>query len=380
MSNQDAQAAGERVEALLTALRSHAGPDAAAAAEELVSCLVQLYGDGLARIVAILGADEEGAGPRLLATMVADPLVESLLLVHDLHPLDTGTRVRRAVEEVLPQLGSHAGDVEYLGLDAQGVLRLRLEQRGCSADTVRDLISKAVAAAAPEAAGIGIELVRPPAEPPLLQITRRPAGVLRAGKDRAGGAAADPGAGPERCEMCHEVLDDRHGHLVDIDKRSLACACRACYLLFTHEGAAGGRYRAVPERVLADPSRPLAEADWSELQIPVTMAFFFFNSALARVVAGYPSPGGVTECELDLAAWDRLAAAYPLLAEMAPDTEAIFVRQDEIFLVPIDMCYSLVGQLRRYWQGFDGGAEARAAVDAFLADLRRRAVVPERGP
>ena len=109
--------------------------------------------------------------------LVADPLVESLLLVHDLHPLDTSTRVRRAVEEVLPQLGSHAGDVEYLGLDDQGVLRLRLEQGGCSADTVRDLISKAVAAAAPEAAGVGIELVEPPAELPLLQITRRPAGI-----------------------------------------------------------------------------------------------------------------------------------------------------------------------------------------------------------
>ena len=180
--------------------------------------------------------------------------------------------------------------------------------------------------------------------------------------------------------MCHEILHDRHGHLVDTEKRSLACACRACYLLFTHEGAAGGRYRAVPERILVDPERPLSEADWGELQIPVTMAFFFFNSALGRVVAGYPSPGGVTECELDLAAWDRLAAAYPLLGELTPDTEAIFVKQDEIFLIPIDMCYSLVGELRLRWQGFDGGAEVRASLDAFLTGLRRRAMVLEREP
>jgi Family of unknown function (DUF5947) len=192
--------------------------------------------------------------------------------------------------------------------------------------------------------------------------------------------ADGPADGAERCEMCHAVLDGRHGHLVDMDKRSIACACRACYLLFTHDGAAGGRYRAVPERVLHDPGRPLSEADWSELQIPVTMAFFFFNSALGRVVAGYPSPGGVTECELDLAAWDRLAAAYPLLTEMAPDTEAIFVQRDEIFLIPIDMCYSLVGELRLYWQGFDGGAEVRAALEAFLAGLRHRAVALERQP
>lgn len=178
----------------------------------------------------------------------------------------------------------------------------------------------------------------------------------------------------ERCELCGTALDDRHGHLVDTDKRAITCACRACYLLFTSEGAARGRYRAVPERICRDPDRPLAAADWNELQIPVTMAFFFYNSALGRVVAGYPSPGGVTECELDLEAWDRLAAAYPLLAEMAPDTEAIFVHKEEVFLIPIDMCYSLVGELRLYWQGFDGGAEARAALEKFLAGLRQRAV------
>ena len=174
-AGHDAQAAGERVETLLAELRSEAGPQVAATAEELVSGLVELYGAGLARIMEILGGDEEG--PRLLHELVADPLVESLLVLHDLHPLDTSARVKRAVEEVLPQLGSHAGDVEYLGLDDTGVLRLRLEQRGCSAATVRDVIEKAVAAAAPEAAGVGIELVEPPAEPTLLQITRRPAGI-----------------------------------------------------------------------------------------------------------------------------------------------------------------------------------------------------------
>ena len=175
MSSQDAEAAGERVEALLAELRSQAGPQAAATAEELVGCLVELYGAGLARITEILGEDD--AGPKLMDKLVADPLVESLLLVHDLHPLDTSARVRRAVEEVLPQLGSHAGEVEYLGHDDHGVLRLRLVQGGCSADMVRDLISQAVAAAAPEAAGVDIELVQPPAEPTLLQITRRPAGI-----------------------------------------------------------------------------------------------------------------------------------------------------------------------------------------------------------
>ena len=54
---------------------------------------------------------------------------------------------------------------------------------------------------------------------------------------------------------------------------------------------------------------------------------------------------------------------------MAPDVEAIFVNRTdgEVFLIPIDECYSLVGELRLFWTGFDGGAEVRAALAAFLA-------------
>jgi len=178
-TGQDAQAAGERVEALLAELRSDAGPQVAATAEELVSCLVELYGAGLARITGILGADE--AGPRLMAELAADPLVESLLLVHDLHPLDASARIRRAVEQVLPRLGARAGEVEYHGLDEQGVVHLRLERtaHGCqsSAGTIQAVIGQAVTTAAPEAARVDIEVVEAPAELPLLQIGRRPAGI-----------------------------------------------------------------------------------------------------------------------------------------------------------------------------------------------------------
>ena len=180
-SGHDAQAAGERIEALLAELRSNAGPQVADTAEELVSCLVELYGAGLAEVVRIVGEDTE-AGPRLMDGLVADPLVESLLLVHDLHPLDTGSRVQRAIDQVMPTLGSHAGKVEYRGIDDQGVIHLLLERGGgggcgSTADTVQAAIEKSVAEAAPEAAAVDIEVVEAPAELPLLQIGRRPAGL-----------------------------------------------------------------------------------------------------------------------------------------------------------------------------------------------------------
>lgn len=186
--------------------------------------------------------------------------------------------------------------------------------------------------------------------------------------------SAPGGPAGERCELCGTQTGREHPHLVDLQHRSIACACQACALLFTRPG---GRYRTVPDRVCDDPRAPLTAAEWAELRIPVSVAFFFVNSALGRVVASYPSAAGVTECELDLAAWDRLAGTHPLLRAPAPDVEAILVLGDgspdpagnlEAFLVPVDVCYSLAGSLRLEWHGFDGGPEVRR----ILADLRTR--------
>ena len=181
---------------------------------------------------------------------------------------------------------------------------------------------------------------------------------------------ADP---QERCDLCGEQLAGTHPHMVDLEHRSIACACTACALLFTRPA---GRYRTVPDRVRDDPDAPLTDAEWAQLAIPVSVAFFFVNSALGHVVASYPSPAGVTECELDLAAWDRLAQTHPLLGSLIPDVEAILVVREPVprtFLLPIDMCYALAGALRLNWHGFDGGAEVRRIIREFIAQLRQRA-------
>jgi Fe-S cluster biogenesis protein NfuA len=184
-AGHDAQRAGERVEALLAELGSQAGPQVAATAEELVSCLVELYGAGLAEIVRIIGedAEESGTGQRLMHKLAADPLVESLLLLHDLHPLPVADRVRRAIDQVMPQLGAHAGQVTFDGVDETGVIHLRLERggHGCqsSPEAIAAAIEQAVTEAAPEAAGVGIDVVTAAPELPLLQITRHPTAVRR---------------------------------------------------------------------------------------------------------------------------------------------------------------------------------------------------------
>jgi hypothetical protein len=164
--------------------------------------------------------------------------------------------------------------------------------------------------------------------------------------------------------------------VVALENRNLLCTCRACYLLFTRAGAAQGKYRAIPDRYLYDPGFALSEADWDTLQIPVRMAFFFYNSAMARLVAFYPSPAGATESLLPADAWTELLKANPSFADLQPDVEALLIargaRGFECFLVPIDACYELVGRVRRSWKGFDGGQEAWADIDAFFSALRER--------
>jgi Fe-S cluster biogenesis protein NfuA len=187
---------GEQVEELLARLRSGGGDPAIA--DELVRLLVGLYGDGLARITAVL-AEEGQPGEAMMMKLAADPLVESLLLLHDLHPLDTDARVQRALDQVRPYLGSHAGGVVYLGV-TDGVARLRLEGscNGCpsSAVTVQLAIEGAVLDAAPEVSEVVVEGMTAPPEPKLLQIGLRPPSAPADDQGAGGGWVTLPNIGP----------------------------------------------------------------------------------------------------------------------------------------------------------------------------------------
>ena len=170
------QKVGARVEELLDALKSGGFGPAADAAEELVTLLVGLYGDGLTQIMTVL-SEQGPAGMAMIDALTADPTVESLLLLHGLHPLDVDARIQRALDRVRPYLGSHAGGVEFLGV-SDGVARLRLEGscHGCpsSTVTVELAITGAVQDAAPEVTQVVVEGMTAAPEPTLLQIGKRP--------------------------------------------------------------------------------------------------------------------------------------------------------------------------------------------------------------
>lgn len=180
----NARAVGDRIEELLAGLAATRHKDTA---EELVHLLVEMYGEGLRRVVTVLGDRD----PAMVERLAEDELVESLLLLHDLHPVDTETRIQRALDTVRPYLGSHAGGVEFLGVDGDGMARLRLQGNcdGCpsSTETVRMAIEGAIADAAPELTGIDVAGVAEPPAAPLLQVGMGPP---------PGWAAAEPAPAP----------------------------------------------------------------------------------------------------------------------------------------------------------------------------------------
>jgi hypothetical protein len=186
----------------------------------------------------------------------------------------------------------------------------------------------------------------------------------------------------ERCDMCGEPIAEAHSHVANIGDRRLMCTCRGCYLLFTVPGAGGLRMRAVPERYRLVDGLRITQRQWDDLAIPVDLVFVFRQSEAGsdetRLVAWYPSPAGATESELDQEPWESILAAAPGTADLIDDVEALLLRRTarDAFLgmlVPIDVCYELVGLVRTHWVGFQGGTEVWQRIDAFFDGLRSRA-------
>jgi Fe-S cluster biogenesis protein NfuA/nitrite reductase/ring-hydroxylating ferredoxin subunit len=154
----------DRVQRLTGELENITDAGARAIAEQLMAALLELYGKGLERILALIGEESARA-------LVDDGVVASLLLIHDLYPVPLEERVDEALTSVRPYMESHGGDVELLSLDG-GVATLRLSGScdGCAASsaTLELAIKKALMEAAPDLLGLEVEgVAEPPAHPPI---------------------------------------------------------------------------------------------------------------------------------------------------------------------------------------------------------------------
>jgi Fe-S cluster biogenesis protein NfuA len=166
-----------RVQHLSERVEQLEDPRARELASELVSAVIAMYGDGLARILAVVRESRE-AGATILDELSQDGAVASLLLIHDLYPVGLRERVLEALDTVRPYMESHGGNVTLVELTEDGVARLALEGscHGCAASraTLETAITQALDEHCPDLAGVEVGGVlddSDPAHPTVSAIT-----------------------------------------------------------------------------------------------------------------------------------------------------------------------------------------------------------------
>jgi hypothetical protein len=180
---------------------------------------------------------------------------------------------------------------------------------------------------------------------------------------------ATPSATLERCELCGATIGADHAHLLEIETRSLHCACQACGFAL----AESQRFVLVRPTTEALVDFNLSDWDWDAMQLPIDLAFFFRSTTDGTVVTLYPGPAGAMASAMSGDAWTRLVVANPMLETLAPDVEALLINRTKgarrYYRVSIDRCYALVGVIRSSWKGISGGAEVWEAIAQFFSAL-----------
>jgi Fe-S cluster biogenesis protein NfuA/nitrite reductase/ring-hydroxylating ferredoxin subunit len=170
---QEQQRRAARIETLIQEVAAFPDPGVRATTEELIQALMDMYGEGLARLLEIT-AQSEVSGLALIDTFARDDLLSSLFMLHGLHPLDLETRILRALDEVRPYLKSHGGNVELVRVEGS-VAHLRLEGscHGCPSSTItlKMAIEEAIYKAAPDLDDLQVEGVTAPPPRPAIPMT-----------------------------------------------------------------------------------------------------------------------------------------------------------------------------------------------------------------
>jgi len=134
-----------RIEELVRRLDEIPNRESRETARALMEAILELHGAGLERIMDIV-FEQGDPGKAAIRRFAGDDLIASLLLLHDLHPDDLETRVRRALAK------THA-NAELVSV-FEGVVRVRLTGGGCG---LRDSVEALVRDAAPDLVELALE-------------------------------------------------------------------------------------------------------------------------------------------------------------------------------------------------------------------------------
>ncbi len=128
----------------------------------VVRAVLDLHGAGLAKVTQLLS--QHGAtGFAVLNACAQDPLVHSLLLLHDLHPSPFADRVATGLSKVDTFLKLNGSSVELVSL-ADSRVKVKILSNPAasrtSPDRLKGAVEQALVDAAPDAAAVEIDLVQ----------------------------------------------------------------------------------------------------------------------------------------------------------------------------------------------------------------------------
>lgn len=152
------QQALARVQDLIAELEDAPDEPTAAVARELLEIVLEAHAGALARLLEIIGRTP--GGENILADMGQDEKVRAIMLLHGLHPEDSATRVRSALERLRPLLarqGVALANLDFAGNGVRIVLRCEARANLPPAEAVQRQIEEAIFDAAPDVAGIAVE-------------------------------------------------------------------------------------------------------------------------------------------------------------------------------------------------------------------------------
>jgi Fe-S cluster biogenesis protein NfuA len=160
MSDETLHPASVELETQLRRLETIVDPASRSTATDLVASVLRFHTAALERMLELINGNDN-KGP-ILEGFDRDPLIRSVLLVHDLHPQTLATRVQRAIADVEPTLRKRGARVELIEADEERVL-VRISGGEPGRGTFAPAVEKVIRSSVPEAVNIIVEDTAAPA-------------------------------------------------------------------------------------------------------------------------------------------------------------------------------------------------------------------------
>lgn len=154
---EEAERIIERLNLLVEEIEDYPDAEVREKTLDVIQIILSLHGETLHRILKTL--DELPQKEQILSRLLADEVIRSILIIHNLMPEDLQTRIAGAVETMRPFLVVQGCDIKFLGIE-DGAARMRLMRKGENAPTLSVLkaeIENALAEAAPDLQGVIID-------------------------------------------------------------------------------------------------------------------------------------------------------------------------------------------------------------------------------